>query len=232
MIFRDASPSPVGQLGEPMRESEINFWARQFSEHALFFSLGIEDPGYRGAAKALHVAWERARPTLNTQPAVMLSMCRELRAYKVDLFGRLNSGQWLGWIYPTFVDHTRRELDLFVAHLTQAVPITRQQEATEWLRFMAEHAAFAAHLMDPIEAARVRQAVAAVGSMERLRVACTNGVTPQLLSLSKRAGEGLDQFVVTQVSKAKSVIHPVLATHVVREGRRFLLTVDRLRGGG
>jgi hypothetical protein len=193
VLFRDAGPSPVGQLGEPMRESDVDFWARQFSEHALFFSLGIEDPSYRAAARALHTAWERARPSLTVN--TILPLCTELRAYKVDLYTQLQSGKWLGWIFPSFVDHTRRELDLFVAH-ARGIGIRRELDATEWLRFMAEHAAFAAHLMDPEEGARVRQAVAATAQLEQLRMACAHGVTPQLLSLSKRAGEGLDRFVV------------------------------------
>lgn len=210
-----------------MRESDLDFWSRQLSEHALFFSLGIEDPAYRRHAAALHAAWERARPGMTAGTA--LAMATELRTFKLDLFAQLSAGKWLGWIFPTFVDHTRRELELFVAHLTGA-PVSRQHDTTEWLRFMAEHAAFAAHLMDPIEAARVRQAMASVGQLEGLRQACSAGVSDQILSLSKRAGESLDRFVVDDVSHAKSVIHPVLATHVLREGRRFLLTVDQLRG--
>jgi hypothetical protein len=226
VFFRDAAgPSPVGQLGDPMRESDVDFWARQFSEHALFFALGIEDKSYRSAAQALHQAWERARPTMTV--ATALRMAPELRAYKVDLYTQLNSGRWLGWIFPLFVDHTRRELDLFVAHATGR-PVLPRTDCTAWLQFMAEHAAFAAHLMDPTEAARIQQALAAVGSLQRLQRACADSVSTQLLTLSRRAGEGLDRFVATEVPKAKSVIHPVLATHVLREGRRFLLTVDRL----
>lgn len=228
MLFRAATgASPVGQVGEPMRESDVDFWSRQFSEHALFFSLGIEDPAYRKPAEALHAAWESARPGMTA--ATCLRMVPELRAYKVDLFAQLQSGKWLGWIFPTFVDHTRRELDLFVAHASGA-RVAPQADATEWLRFMAEHAAFAAHLMDPTEAVRIRQSLAAVGSLERLRHACARGVSAQLLTLSQQAGTGLDRFVSDELPKAKSVIHPVLATHVLREGRRFLLTLDRLRG--
>lgn len=224
MFGSDVGPSPVGALGQPMRESEVDFWARQFSEHALFFSLGIEDKVYRAQAEALHAAWERARPTLTA--VTILPLCTELRAYKVDLFAQLQR-RWLGWIFPTFVDHTRRELDLFVSHAV-GNPLT-SADVGPWLQFMAEHAAFAAHLMDPIEAQRIRGALAAVGTMTELRAACTRGVNDQILALSRRAGEDLDRFTVNDIAKAKGVIHPVLATHVVREGRRFLYTVDRLR---
>ena len=46
-------------------------------------------------------------------------------------------------------------------------------DSVEWLRFMAEHAAFAAHLMDPIEAQRIRSALETVGRLTQLQNACT-----------------------------------------------------------
>lgn len=219
--------SSVGEVGAPMQETDINFWARQFSEHCLFFHLGLDDARFKNPAKQLHDEWEAARPALDLNTA--LALAQKTRAFKTEILTTLNSGQWLGWIFPTFVDHTRRELDLFVANACGA-PVTATQTATEWLRFMAEHAAFAAHLMDPVEAMRIRQALAAVGKLSKLQAACRAGVTDTLLGLSNTAGTELDTFVVRDVSKAKSIIHPVLATHVVREGRRFLYTIARLRG--
>jgi len=227
-IFGAGPVSKVGEIGAPAQETDINFWARQFSEHCLFFALGIDDVRFKRPAQQLHNEWEAARPILDLNTA--LKLAAKTRDLKMEILMTLNGGKWIGWIFPTFVDHTRRELDLFVAHAT-AQPVSRTQDATEWLRFMAEHAAFAAHLMDPVEAVRIRKALAAVGNFTHLQMACRNGVTDTLLALSNNAGVALDTFVVQDVSKAKSIIHPVLATHVVREGRRFLYTVSKLRGG-
>ena len=218
--------SAVGTVGSPMQETDVDFWARQFSEHCLFFALGIDDAGIKNSSQQLHDEWEAARPTLDLPTA--LRIASKTRDLKTQILTTLNTGKWIGWIFPTFVDHTRRELDLFVAHAT-GKPISRTQDATEWLRFMAEHAAFATHLMDPIEAGRIRAALVTVGRLTQLQKACSRGVTDTLLSLSNEAGKSLDAFVVNDVSKAKSIIHPVLATHVVREGRRFLYTVAKLR---
>jgi hypothetical protein len=217
-------PSEVGKLGDPMRESEVEFWSRQLSEHALFFQLGLDDPSLKAAAGRLHTAWEQARPTVTAQAAAGLA--RDLRDFKVGLLDRLNRGQWLGWIFPTFVDHTLRELDLFVSRLHG--PVLPQTDCRAWLRFMAEHAAFAAHLMDPVEATRIRVALKFVSEFSQLEAGCT-GVSDQLLSLSTRSGQLLDNFMVGQVARAKGIIHPVLAVHVVREGRRFLRTVSDLQ---
>jgi len=217
--------SAVGQVGSPSQEPDLAFWARQLSEHCLFFSLGFEDVPFRTQAAALHKAWEQARPSI-TLP-VALRLAAETRAYKTSALAALQE-RWLGWIFPTFVDHTRRELDLFVAHATGQV-VSPTEDATSWLRFMAEHAAFAAHLMDPVEGQTIREALAFVGHFSQLQQACSKGVTDTLLAMSQNAGQGLDAFVAGPVSKARSVIHPVLAVHVLREGRRFLYTVDRLR---
>lgn len=225
--FSGAGASSVGQVGDPLGESEIAFWCRQFSEHCLFFSLGFEDARFRAPAQALHEEWEHARPTLDLPTA--LALASKTRAFKTEALDALNSGKWLGWIFPTFVDHTRRELDLFMAHACGR-QVTTQQDLGEWLRFMAEHAAFAAHLMDPVEARRIRAAIGVVGEFGKLNIACQRGVNDTLLAVSKKAGTNLDAFVAGDLPKAKSIIHPVLAVHVLREGRRFLYTVDRMRG--
>ncbi len=219
--------SQVGEIGAPMQETDVDFWARQFSEHCLFFHLGLDAPQFKGPAKQLHDEWEAARPSLDLPTA--LALASKTRAFKTEILSTLDTGKWIGWIFPTFVDHTRRELDLFVAHATGR-QVSAMQDTTEWLRFMAEHAAFAAHLMDPIEARRIRMALATVGQFTQLQNACRAGVTDNLLALSNKVGTALDTFVVNDVTKARSIIHPVLATHVVREGRRFLYTVSKLRG--
>ena len=215
------SASEIGTIGEPMRETDIAFWSRQFSEHCLFLNLGLDGQYWKKQAQALHNAWEQIRPAADLNQT--LALCRETRDLKVQVLQVLRAGTWLGWIFPTFVDHIIRELDLFVARATTGV--SHQQDCSQWLRFMAEHAAFAAHLMDPIERARIRAAIATVDVFENLQSKCATGVTMQLLELSKKAGAGLDAFATTQLPKAVSIIHPVLATHVVREGRRFLYTV-------
>lgn len=206
---------------------EIGFWARQLSEHALFFHLGLEEPDLKQSALLLHEQWEFFRSGESGEN--VLDLCAELRDFKSTLLSRLAQGEWLGWIWFTFVEHTRRELDLFVMHLRAQT--FDSSELCDWLRFMAEHAAFAAHLLDPVEAAKVREATAVVGKFSDLCRSCSS-VTPQLLSLSHRAGKELDAWLGSSglgTASTKSIVHPVLAEHVVREGRRFLQTVEALR---
>lgn len=220
---------------------EVHFWSRQLSEHALFLSLGLEQRDLRRAAAAARESWETFRRRVFTDgwlvvplsvvvPEV-LRLCAALRALKTEVYDRSTRGEWLGWLFPTFVEHTRRELDLFVEHLNEGLagrPMRAPDELCRWLRFMAEHAAFAAHLLDPTEAVLIRQAVSRMGEFTELHASCAS-TTPQLVELSKRAGRELDLYFTQSgigTPTVRSVIHPVLAEHVVREGRRFLYTLE------
>lgn len=210
---------------------DVEFWSRQLSEHALFLHLGLDDKELKRRAMNLHQAWEQfRRGPRPVQDAIRLVM--ELRDLKTEVHARLERGEWLGWLWPLFVDHVRREGDYFLGALqgTRLDPVT---ECQIWLTFMAEHAAFAAHLLDPSEANRIRQALEAQGQLGALFNACGQGVNDQLLSLTQRSGMDLDAYVnalgVGKPGGAKSIIHPVLAEHVVREGRRFLQTMQALQ---
>jgi len=101
-------------------------------------------------------------------------------------------------------------------------------EANTWLRFMAEHAAFAARLVDSTERQAMTQALALAGGLHGLETSCQRDCGAQLLSLSARKGRELDAFLSgTAPGRPLSVIHPVLREHVIREGRRFVEVMDR-----
>lgn len=99
---------------------EIQFWSRQLSEHALFFSLGLETEPYRSHAAALHVDWERARAALAgvtdlaAAQAIAGAPTQNLSDWQNEVIAELPK-RWLGWLPPLFWDHTLRELQYFVA---------------------------------------------------------------------------------------------------------------------
>lgn len=227
---------------DPRTSELLAFWPRQMEEHALFLSLGLEDPALRAEAARERDRWRKFRARRREGPAEAaeaLALAADLRALKVRVHDRLAAGEWLGWLFPSFVDHIRRELDYFTAALRRArrpEPGGSARRASEemcsWLMFMMEHAAFAAHLLDPREVRLVLRARALIGDFGRLHAAC-GGADAQLLSLSERAGRALDAYFVGSglgTARARSVVHPALAAHVVREGRMFLRTVLGLMG--
>lgn len=223
-------PAPVQDKPSTVdQRDEISFWSRQMSEHALFLHLGLEEPTLKQTAYYMHQQWEQNRRRWEqVDPTVAASEARylaaELRAFKVQVYQTLLKGTWLGWLWPTFVDHTRRELDFFVSRLNGQSTV--RKDTCEQLRFMAEHAAFAAHLLDPSEAQLIYAAMEQSGQIQGLQNKCEAETLENLMALSKNATEQLDQYFtgsgIGDLKRVRSVIHPVLAEHVVREGRRFI----------
>lgn len=210
--------------------NDIEFWSRQLSEHALFMQLGLDDKRLKGIAEGLHAQWERYRQGPRTVPDA-ISLVIATRDLQLEVHSRLVGGEWLGWLWPLFVDHIRREGDYFLGKL-QGQLLSNADECSTWLTFMAEHAAFAAHLLDPSEGARIGQALALMGDFGHLWHGCGTVISDQLLSLTTRSGLDLDAYFkslgVGKPGGARSIIHPALAEHVVREGQRFLVTIEEL----
>ena len=210
---------------------DIDFWSRQISEHALFMYLGLDDKRLKSEADRLHKQWESYRRGPRTVPDA-IKLVLGTRDFKTEVHSRLVAGEWLGWLWPLFVDHIRREGDYFLGKL-QGQMLSDADECATWITFMAEHAAFAAHLLDPSEATRIQQAIAMLGTLNQLWKACSTSLNEQLLSLTTRSGLDLDAYLknlgIGTPNAARGILHPVLAAHVVREGQRFLITLNALQ---
>jgi hypothetical protein len=210
---------------------DIEFWSRQLAEHALFMQLGLDDPKLKQRCAQLHQAWEHFRHGPRQIPTA-ITLVHHLRDLQLEVHARLGRGEWLGWIWPLFVDHIRREGDYFLGAL-QGAKLDPVAEAQMWLTFMADHAAFAAHLLDPTETARIREALTLLDKFGELWHGCGTAVNDQLLSLTLRSGTDLDSYLkglgIGTPNGARSIIHPVLAEHVVREGQRFLKAMSALQ---
>lgn len=210
---------------------EIRFWSRQLSEHALFFSMGLEVEPYRSQAAAIHNDWETARTKLSSSDlanarAIIGPVTTNLRDWQTGVIALLET-RWLGWLSPLFWWHTMRELQYFVARAWYGgwpADTTLQQN----LQFMREHAEFAAHLLDPAARDLITGAVDCAKTFADVEQGCCASITPALLELSTRAGNKLDAYLTQNPisSPALGTIHPVLADHVVREGKRFLITMQ------
>jgi len=215
--------------------SDIQFWSRQLSEHALFFSMGLEVEPFKSQAAALHADFERARGQLQNisdlirARAIAGPPTMNLEDFQQSMMAMLPN-RWLGWLQPLFWDHTLRELRYFVARAWYG-GWPKGTTLSANLRFMREHAEFAAQLLDPTQKDLIGQANAVADQFASVEQNCCASLTPSLLDLSRTAGQVLDQYLTTQplADPLRGVIHPVLAEHVVREGQRFLATISELR---
>jgi hypothetical protein len=223
----------------------IRFWSRQLSDHAFFCQIGLEPQDLRNEAQSRHADWESFRVTIPAvaSPAevqdlanVVKPMAMSLRQFKTRVYDRLRAGEWLGWLFASLVSHMRDELDYFVLHLNgglaKAGLARASDELCTWLKFMSQHASFAAHLLDPEERLLVKQAEALEEKLQDLGDGCKS-MEQGFIVLSQQAGVQLDRYFTENgigTPQVESVIHPVLALHVVREGRMFLRTLQELRG--
>ena len=218
---------PRTALPPPDPREEFEFWGRQAVEHALFAHLGLEGAGEKSAALEMHNALKAAYDARDLEK--FLPLLEQSIAFKKQILQRLVGGEWLGWLFPAFVDHVTREEEFFLNRLRGGPPPA--EEAHAWLRFMREHAEFASHLVDTTERQAIMQALALAGDLGGLEHACQQACSAQLAYLSAQKGRELDAFFTgTTPTKPLSVIHPVLREHVIREGRRFVETMNRLSG--
>lgn len=187
---------------------DIHFWTPQLSEHALFLHLGLEVEPYKSWAKRLHDDWERARDALKLAPSleaakeIVNAPTRNLAALTTEVLKRQKGGEWLGWLFPLFVDHTLRELIYFVARVWEG-GLPREVTFCQNITFMREHAEFAAHLLDPTATPLIREAHGIGTEFSALKGGC-RALTPDLINLGLKAGQQLDEYFRTQPVSAAS----------------------------
>lgn len=222
------------QLTPEQIEAEQWFWLVQDMEHCLFFVLGFRDSSLKREAEQLYTEYESAIRAGNLPQA--MEILGRSQAFKAKAYEQAQRRP-VGWIFPTFIDHVKRELDVMLLR-TSPGGISSRDELCFVNQIGAEHAAFAAHLLDPTEVTLQNEARLGAEQAGRLASACMTQTYPTLLTMTKQVAGILDQFVRSQgllidgvprtAPRVKSVIHPVLLEHVRRESDRFVARLETL----
>jgi hypothetical protein len=221
----------------------LTFWSRQLAEHALFIRIGLE-----GALKELkdldaeeliqqgnylYEHWLeifssrlRGEEGLFTQEDLLHSL-DTLKAYLLDVKS-IAERIWLGFNYPSQIDHYLEELAYVQAYLIGTV--SPQEELEFWLDIHQDHAALIARLLDPSEKEKFRQCLLYADIFTRLqeRVSGKEVLLEDLTPI-----QGFNNLTMTlreeqAVGLLKSVIHPLLALHIYREGIYSLKSLEGL----
>ena len=222
-------------------ENDIDFATRQITDDTSLLEIGLANPGLKQQADVLWKKLDAFRRS-SKGPREYAKMSDELRTFLNSIIARQGAGEWVGWLTPLFVEHLRREVDLFAGYVkvaagqadATAVP-TPLAEFKAWTRAAHDHAATLEQYLDPSEGSRIMTVRNLVGQFGEIYKA--QSVTPQFVQAAERAVEALDAFVVglnpgkAPPEGAKSVIHPLLVDHVLREGRRFLNVLHGLKTG-
>jgi hypothetical protein len=243
---------------------EIRFWSRIMKEHSLFLKLGFrcEDTQLINEANHFYAVFEAVENkshtlNLNTDPETMKRFNIEVHtavshiwAFKRKILGLILRCQLPGANnFPLLVDHTSREANYFRNRLEELnmgnlepLPDAIIDENVFFLRIMADHAKFIAHLLDPSERKLVEQArnfsqdfdqlLFQARDIESMRPQSqTVPILDQFLDQNKVSVKSLRDFKKTardliDACRIKSIIHPLLADHVFREAERFLFIID------
>ena len=232
-------PVYVAAMGstDPVAHSlaESLFWLDQEFEHAKFFVMHMPSPdldpqrrmvmkmqdSLGGQLKKVQAGGATAgnlqsfnRPTIELVRR-FLDVKRQME--KDQEAGRLKSLAW-----PTFFEHVALEGERFANRLEKfsqgRVEYDRGEVVGFWSRIMADHADFIAHLLDPEEKALVQKAMQTAGVWRASKGASPDKVDDTLdsfIAFKKTAGAGVES------GQIKSIIHPLLADHVLREALKF-----------
>ncbi|MDF2557036.1 MAG: hypothetical protein K0R71_864 [Bacillales bacterium] len=173
-------------------------------------------------------------------------------AFKRKILGLILTGQMVGaHNFPLLMDHTSREAAYFKKRLEELnsgnldpLPDAIINENVFFLKIMADHAKFICHFLDPSERKLTNQAKEFSHDFDLLLFQAQDleHMTPQshtiplldqFLDQNRISVKSLRDFKKTageliQQSRIKSIIHPLLADHVLREAERFLFIIDAL----
>ena len=209
-------------------EDDVRFWLGQDAEHNLFLALGFQDAPLKDQALRLHGAMAEALQKDDLGAA--LALVPQSQAFKQRALAQARQ-RWTGWNYPAFIDHLHREIDwMLVRRLARPTGLESPEELCAANQLTADHAVLAAYLLDPSEHALIGQALQLHGQAKQLAVAgCAQAVLPSVVAISRQALADADRFVNTvRTRNAASIIHPILAAHIDREGKRWLGRVSSI----
>ena len=215
------------QLSPTQIQEDTAFWLFQDLEHNLFFVLGLDDPRFKAAAAGLHQAYGQAlrRGDLRWGLAI-LQQSQQFKTALLEEMNRRGAGS-MGSVFPAFVDHVKRELDAML--LRTSGRMLARDELCFINQIGAEHAAIAAHLLDPTEVQLQEQVRTGARQAGAIANACATHQYPTLRQLTLESATALDQVASSDALKqAKSIIHPVLLEHIKREQDRFLAEIPAL----
>jgi len=240
--------------------NEMRFWLRIMKEHAIFLRLGLpcNETQLIKTAQDFESSFAKLEERVNTfcptadvkalaQEALNITL--QFIRFKTSILDRLITCNLGGALLPLLVDHIRREAIRFsenIMRLCRGETLNPTEKLIEdeefWLRIMADHAKFIAHLLDPSERKFINQSYLLSDTFDRLRCHIEDfesilEITPRPIpSLLRFAGETLEagkdirdfkKAAEQLISECKilSIIPPLLADHVLREAERFIMEV-------
>jgi len=225
--------------------AENRFWLEVLRDHADFFTMlmpGDALAGRRNEAQSFRGKFhdrlqEVARAPLSKETYAdfnrkSLEDGKRFIEWKLRMRDQQASGKIHSLVWPSFFQAASHEAHSFVLRLTRLnrgePPILRREIADLWLGDAGDHAAMLAHFLDPGETRLIHDAMDAAKKFQSVRAreaVSPTGAAPddpvQRAAEERHEMEAAIQQAVAE-KRVHSIIHPLMADHMVREGMRFL----------
>lgn len=232
---------------ELQSRAENRFWCEILRDHAEFFILlmpGSELSGRRREAEQFRTTFHRRlREVLDMPPGQdgwiafnrdSIMEARKFADWKLRMRVEQASGRMRSLVWPSFFQAAAREAGSFVKRLerlNQRKPAVLRDEVAElWLGDAADHASMIAQFLDPAETRLIEEAREAAKRFRTLQAqpAGKGGAEDPLMAAAgeRHLMEAQIQAAVAD-GRAHSIIHPLMAEHMVREGLRFIEDLKR-----
>ena len=210
--------------------SDVQFWSLQMMEHCEVLFRGLLVPELKSEALAIKRAFANIRNSLLPTSAAdeqklqdLINAVARLKELKKAALHAVRT-TWAGWLFPSFVLHTLAEL-LYFENKLNGEAMTVESELEFWNAEHRDHAAFAAHLIDPNPFFQQSVPIEALNKIAKEFV--NTAAIPENIGRLQKLSEDLQKeallsVVATQISPSTlpSVIFPELARHDLRENLR------------
>ena len=204
----------------------IEFWSLQMEEHMLFITLGLANEELRQESYNIYLYWQAFR---NRDETVSLGDIMTVTGqYKTKVLEILKSGKWIGWLFPSFLQHILDEYNYF-ENILLGKTLSAQEEMKFWNKINKEHIAMVKQMCDPEAKAMIELSQNFVDNFEKIP---QNDFT-QMIILSKRLTSSLGQFQKEmrehgKVMQSQTILHPKILDHMIRENERSILILNGL----
>jgi len=240
---------PQGDDPAALAVAERTFWSQILMEHATFFAMLMpgddlarprrEAERFRSTFAGLLASSREARPArgeLKRFGREYLEPAKAFAEWKLRMRGEQASGRMHSLVWPSFFDAAAHEATASIRRLEALsegrLPYSVQETAELWVADASAHASLTSHLADPGErrltmmgteaAKRFSETLAAIlASAPAEAKAKTAEAARERAEMETAILDGVEQ------GRINSIISPLMAAHMRREGLRFLEEVAR-----
>lgn len=187
-------------------------WTKFLHEHAVYTWWGLASNELRvHAERFVHMG-----ESLTSVEAV-LGYAGALRNFHEQLRGMQNQGTWIGYLYPSFLEHMIRE-EAWLQHVLSTGMVSFASIKMMLAANAADTAAVVGKLLDPVEQPMQRAAETRSADLRRYQTAA-----PEDFAALTEAVQDLWRFEKSpELARAKKILPLEMGDHEMAEDQHFM----------